>query len=62
MQRGFTIIECIAVLLILSVLAYFVVPRFIHFDRNAQAVEEQYKVSAEARKDIYNQYLGVENE
>jgi hypothetical protein len=35
----------------------FIIPRFIDFDSNAKAQEENYEVKAMERHDVYDKYL-----
>ena len=60
MQKGFTLIEILAVLIIISVLAIIIVPRCINFDSNAQKVEQEYEEAAQERKNLYDKLLDIE--
>ena len=59
---GFTLVELIAILLILGVLIGVIMPRFISFDDKVEANVNTYETNAQVRKDVYNQYFGIEKE
>ncbi len=55
-KSGFTLIELIAVMLILGVLACVVIPRFISFDSNADAKVTGYQQTATDRYEMIRKY------
>ena len=61
-NHGFTLVEILAVLIILGVLIGIVAPRIITFDKGVSDRKAAYETAAETRKDVYNQYLGIEPE
>jgi len=60
MNKGFTLIELIAVLLILGVLGTFVAKRYMNFDTNSKAKVEAVQKTAQTRKDGLYKYAGIE--
>lgn len=60
-KKGFTLIEIIAVLLILAVLGAAVVPKIINFDSNADKTSEAYMDKAVERK-ARQEYFALEIE
>ena len=57
-KKGFSLIELLAILIIIgTIFAIFVIPRFMHFDSNAKAQEENYENKAMERHDVYDKYL-----
>jgi len=61
-NKGFTLIELIAILLILGVLIGIVAPRMIGVDKTVEDRIKVVETAAETRKDIYNKYFGIEGE
>jgi len=59
-NKGFTLIELIAVLIILSVMFAIIVPKFISFDKNAEEIQQNFKDKAIERRDVFKQYGGDE--
>lgn len=59
-KKGFTLIELIAVLLILGILATAVASRYIGFADNTNQQVEQTLKTAQDRKDGLYQYAGIE--
>ena len=57
-NKGFTLIEIIAVMLILAVLGAVLVPKFINFDSNADKQSEAYMDAAVERKAYAEYYDG----
>ena len=51
-NKGFTICEIIAVLVIVSVLFAFAMPKFIDFDANAEKTVIHFQDKAEERQDF----------
>jgi type II secretory pathway pseudopilin PulG len=56
-KKGFSLIELLAILIILGTVFAFIIPRFIDFDSNAKAQEENYENKAMERHDVYDKYL-----
>ena len=48
-DKGFSLIELLAVLIILGTVFAFVIPKFLNFDSNAEAKKVHYEVTAEDR-------------
>lgn len=59
-NRGFTLIELIAVLIILSVMFAIIVPKFISFDDNAKQIQQNYQDKSIERRNVFQQYGGDE--
>jgi type II secretory pathway pseudopilin PulG len=59
---GFTLVELIAILLILGVLIGVLVPRYMSVDDHVETKVKTYETNAQVRKDVYNKYLGIEKE
>jgi len=59
-KKGFTLIELIAVLIILSVMFAIIVPRFISFDKNAEQIQQTYQDNSIERRNVFQQYGGDE--
>jgi len=59
-KKGFTLIELIAVLIILSVMFAIIVPKFISFDKNAEQIQQTYQDNSIERRNVFQQYGGDE--
>lgn len=59
-KKGFTLIELIAVLLILGVLGTFVAKRYIGFSDSTKGNVEAVQTTAQSRKDGLYKYAGIE--
>jgi prepilin-type N-terminal cleavage/methylation domain-containing protein len=59
-KKGFTLIELIAVLLIIGVLGTFIAKRYIGFDIHAKEKIEAVQQTAQSRKDGLYKYAGIE--
>jgi len=59
---GFTLVELIAILLILGVLIGVLVPRYISFDDNAKTQIKTFETRAQDREDGIYKYFGIEKE
>jgi prepilin-type N-terminal cleavage/methylation domain-containing protein len=59
-NKGFTLIELIAVMIILSVVATFGIRKYMQFDANAGHQIEELQNTAQDRKDGLYQYAGIE--
>ena len=57
-NKGFTLIELIAVLIILAVMGAIIVPKFINFDKHAEQVQQTYEEKSIERRNVYQQYGG----
>ena len=59
-NKGFTLIELIAVLIILAVMFAIIVPKFVGFDKHAEEIQQNYQDKSIERRNIFQQYGGDE--
>ena len=60
-NKGFSLIELLGVLIILSVLFGLVIPHFVKFDSSAKDVQVKYEEKAVERRDIFKLYGGEDS-
>lgn len=56
-EKGMTLIEIIAVLVIVSILATVVSVKYIDFDKNAEVVVNRYEIKSTERNDFHKDLL-----
>ena len=56
-NKGFSLIELLAILIILGTVFALVIPRFINLDSNAQKQEDNYEQKAMERHSVYDKYM-----
>ena len=56
-DKGFSLIELIATLLILGVVVGFIVPKLMNFDNSSEKVAQEYVDNSNERKDFYDSIL-----
>lgn len=53
-KKGFTLIEILAVLIIISVIAAIIVPKFLNVEKSSNHVVEKYHKTVEKRINVVN--------
>lgn len=59
-QKGFTLIEFIAVMIILGIFCAFIIPRYMDFDGHADDKAQQYQHTATDRYEGIRKYTDME--
>lgn len=59
-NKGFTLVELIAILIIVGILGTFIAKKYIGFTINSGEQVEQLQQTAQDRKDGLYQYAGIE--